>query len=106
MSRRNTDFRVEPFINTFGQILNPGDEVIAVGGRPMYGDTWVEKGTFTGVYYGNASTWVRDVGWVKDPPKEKEITGVQVIKTHSCYRNITYETKHVLKRCRIYKFVK
>lgn len=53
-----SDFAVEAYTNEFGQLLNPGDDVIYVGKK--WGESRVCKGRFAGVYY---KTW-----WNKDAP--------------------------------------
>lgn len=42
---------VEPFTNEFGQVINPGDEVIFAGYSGYVG-TRIKKGVFAGVRYG------------------------------------------------------
>jgi hypothetical protein len=40
---------VEPFVNEFGQVINPGDEIIFVG--TSWKQTQIRKGVFGGVHY-------------------------------------------------------
>lgn len=42
---------VEPFTNEFGQVINPGDEVIFAG--TSWKNTRIRKGVFAGVRYAN-----------------------------------------------------
>jgi hypothetical protein len=60
---KKADFRVEPFVNQFGQVLKPGDEVIYAG--TGWKSTRFGKGKFAGVYYG----W----GWQSDNTKPSAI---------------------------------
>ena len=44
---------VEPFTNEFGQVINPGDEVIFAG--TSWKQTRIRKGIFAGVRYANVT---------------------------------------------------
>lgn len=44
-----SDFKVEPFVNMFGQSINPGDDVIYAG--TSWKSTTFRKGKFAGNYY-------------------------------------------------------
>lgn len=46
-----SDFKEEAFTNEFGQVINPGDEVIYAG--TGWKQTTIRKGVFSGVYYDN-----------------------------------------------------
>ena len=46
-----SDFKEEAFTNEFGQVINPGDEVIYAG--TGWKQTTIRKGVFAGVYYDN-----------------------------------------------------
>lgn len=48
-----TELVIEPFINEFGQTINPGDEVIFAG--TSWKQTRINKGIFAGVRYGNVT---------------------------------------------------
>src|SRR5260221_13305141 len=47
---RSKNFKAEPFVNMFGQTLNPGDDVVYVG--TSWQNTTFKKGKYAGVYYG------------------------------------------------------
>lgn len=55
-----TELVVEPFTNEFGQVINPGDEVIFAG--TSWKKTHVRKGIFGGVRYANVtrSFYIKD----------------------------------------------
>lgn len=48
-----SDLVVEPFTNEFGQVINPGDEIIFAA--TAYKSTTIRKGVFGGVHYANVS---------------------------------------------------
>ena len=48
-----TDLKVEPFVNMFGQTINPGEDIMYAG--TSYKSTTFRKGKFAGAYYENVS---------------------------------------------------
>ena len=56
MSRTKSDFTPESFTNSIGQVIRPGDEVVAIA--TGYGHSVsVFKGIFEGVYKANENSW-------------------------------------------------
>lgn len=47
------DLKVEPFVNMFGQTINPGEDIIYAG--TSWKSTTFRKGKFAGAYYENVS---------------------------------------------------
>ena len=80
-----TELVAEAFTNEFGQMIQPGDEVVYVG--TGYGHSVrVNKGKFAGVYYTTGRVYIKDEKgqYVRD---EKG--------------NTKYETKQVVKAVRV-----
>ena len=55
-----TELVVEPWTNEFGQVINPGDEVIFAG--TSWKQTYIKKGIFAGVRYAD----VTRIHYIKD----------------------------------------
>lgn len=74
---------VEPYTNSLGQVLQPGDEVVAVA--TSTGNTYIYKGKYLGVYKGRAYNY--------DTRKYEEggITALAVSKPKTGYRRLTEE---------------
>lgn len=69
---------VEPFTNEFGQVINPGDEVIFAGYSGYVG-TRIKKGVFAGVRYADVRRY-RPVVDVNGNPIMEECYGRQYQK--------------------------
>jgi hypothetical protein len=48
-----SELAIEPFTNEFGQVINPGDEVIFAG--TSWKQTYIRKGVFAGVRYADVT---------------------------------------------------
>ena len=48
-----TNFKAESFVNSFGQVINPGDDIIYAG--TSWKSTTFRRGKFAGSYYGTVS---------------------------------------------------
>jgi hypothetical protein len=70
---------IEPFTNEFGQVINPGDEVIYAG--TSWKNTTIRKGVFAGVRYDNVIKYRRIVDADGNPVMETDRWGVTRQKT-------------------------
>lgn len=96
MGRSVNTFMPESFVNKFGQIINPGDQVIYVGSGYAHRIT-VNAGIFEGVYVGE----VYDYGVKQKIPK---VVGVRVGKVLvRDYKGNEYYRKAVLPLMRVFK---
>jgi hypothetical protein len=70
---------VEPWTNEFGQVINPGDQVIFAG--TSWKNTSIRKGVFGGVRYANVTKYRRVVDADGNPVMETNRWGGQSQKT-------------------------
>ena len=75
------EFRVEPFVNEFGQTINPGDEIMYAG--TGWSSTRHNRGVYAGVYYGKYRRYGTQVG--EEPIVAVKVTDVPAKKWHYNY---------------------
>lgn len=104
-----TEFVAEAFTNEFGQVINPGDEVIFAGTSKKY--TSISKGIFAGVRYAD----VRRTNYLKDENGKyimEDYTDKWSGHTLQRYKTETTTTREVVavrvekvNRGKIYKYI-
>lgn len=88
-----SEFVVEPFTNEFGQVINPGEEVIFAGSS--WNQTYIRKGVFAGVRYDN----VTRTNYLKDENGElikEEIKSSYGGSTYYRYKSESVTTREVV----------
>lgn len=70
-------FFVEPFTNEYGQVINPGDEVLQIG--RSYGCTSSRKSTYLGVYKDYVQTGHWENGKYIHTGKKFDVVAVRCI---------------------------
>lgn len=89
-----SDFKVEAYKNEFGQVINPGDDVIYAG--TSYKSTTLRAGKFAGVYYDNVRKSIPRVD--ENGKQVKNERGYAVWDTVSEYTPVAVKVTDVIDK--------